>query len=321
MADYDQSITRDVADDPLIPTPVSAQIIQELPTASAVMARARKVPMSTKTNRQPVLSLLPTAYFVNGDTGLKKTSKQDWSNLTLVAEEIAVIVPIPEAYLSDAQVPIWDEVRPRIVEAFGSKVDGATLFGIDKPVTWGDAIVVECANGAGRADHAVELGTGEDIAQDVSKIALAVRQDGFMPAGFVSAPGFDWKLIGERASDGHPIYQQSLTEGQPNRLYGRPLNESLNAAWDDVGVDGAELVVGDWEKAIVGTRQDITFKVFTEGVITDDAGVVILNLMQQDAVALRAVMRMGWVVANPVTAREPNAANRYPFAKLTPFVP
>lgn len=322
MPTYNTSVTRDSSDDPLVPTPVAAQIIQELPTASAVMARAMKAPMSTKSNRQPVLSVLPQAYFVNGDTGMKQTTAQDWANLTLVAEEMACIVPIPEAYLDDAQVPIWNEVRPRIVEAMGALLDGATLFGTNKPSTWGDAIVDEAANGVGRADHQVTAGSGDDLGQDVAALALALRRDGFRANGFVSAPGFTWELVGMRTSQGVPLYQPNLKEGVDTSgvLYGYPLSESENAAWDDVGSDGAKLIVGDWRKAILGTRQDISFRIFTEGVISDDAGNIVLNLMQQDAVALRCTARFGWAVANPVTARESNAANRYPFAVLRPAV-
>lgn len=314
------SITRDAADDPLVPTPVAQQIIQELPTTSAAMARARRVPMSTKSQRQPVLSVLPAAYFVNGDTGLKQTTGQDWTNLSLVAEEIACIVAIPEAYLDDAQVPIWNEVRPRIVEAIGALFDGAVLFGVNKPATWGDAIVPGVGAFAGRADHIVTAGSGDDLAQDVAAVALAIRRDGFGVNGFAAAPGFTWELVGMRSSQGVPIYQPTLQQGvsDSGMLYGYPLNESLNAAWDDAGADGAKLIMGDWTKAIIGTRQDISFKVFTESVITNAAGDVMLNLMQQDAVALRCVARFGWAVANPVTAREPNSQNRYPFGYLKP---
>ena len=81
---YNSIISRDASNDPLVPTPVSAQIIQEMPPRSVMLQRARQVRMSTKTQRQPVLDVLPTAYFVNGDTGLKQTSAQDWKNVELV---------------------------------------------------------------------------------------------------------------------------------------------------------------------------------------------------------------------------------------------
>jgi HK97 family phage major capsid protein len=86
----------------LIPEDASAEIIQGVPSDSAVLQLARRLPnMSRKQTRLPVLATLPTAYFVNGDTGLKQTSSVSWENVYLNAEELAVIVPIPEAVLDD----------------------------------------------------------------------------------------------------------------------------------------------------------------------------------------------------------------------------
>jgi hypothetical protein len=44
----------------------------------------------------------------------------------------------------------------------------------------------------------------------------------------------------------------------------------------------------------------------------------VYNLAQQDMVALRAVMRIGWQVPNPINRVEETEANRYPFALLIP---
>jgi len=41
-------------------------------------------------------------------------------------------------------------------------------------------------------------------------------------------------------------------------------------------------------------------------------------LAQQDMVALRAVMRLGWQVPNPINRIEEDADERYPFAALIP---
>src|SRR5690606_15468602 len=123
---------------------------------------------------------------------------------------IAAIVPIPEAYLDDAQMPIWDQVRPRLVEAIGAKLDGAALFGTDKPSTWPTAIY-QSAVAAGNTSIA---GTGDDFAQDVAVVAEKVAQDGFAVSGFMSRPGLTWRLNGLRSSDGVPIYQPNL-QGSP----------------------------------------------------------------------------------------------------------
>lgn len=306
MATYNQLISRDASDDPLVPTPVSAQIIQEMPAQSAILQRAAQVPMSTKTQRQPVLDVMPIAYFVGGDTGLKQTSAQDWKNVDLVVEEIAAIIPIPEAYLDDAQMPIWDQVRPRLTEAIGSKLDAACLFGIDKPSTWSTAVY----QSAVAAGNAVIAGTGADFAVDVASVAEKVALDGFAVNGFVSRPGLTWKLNGLRSEQGLPIYQPNLQGTPGGTLYGYPMSELTNGGWD---MSEAELLMGDWRKAIIGMRQDVSFKIFTDGVISDDDGKVILNLMQQDSVAMRVVARFAFATANPVTRLNTNAASRSPF--------
>ncbi|WP_289009629.1 phage major capsid protein [uncultured Thermomonospora sp.] len=306
MPTYSDMITRDVSDDPLIPEPVSAQIIQELPSQSFLLQRAAQVRMSTKTQRQPVLDVLPTAYWVSGDSGMKQTSAVDWKNVMLVAEELAVIVPIPEAYLDDAQVPIWDEVRPRIVEALGYKIDAAGLFGVDKPSSW-PADIYSSAVAAG---NTVVVGTGTDFAQDVASLGELIATDGFQITGFAARPGLKWRLVGLRSQDGVPIYQPDLQSGGGGMLYGYPVTEVSNGSWDS---SEAELIAGDWTKCIIGLRQDITWKMFTEGVISDGEGKVVLNLMQQDSVALRVTMRIAYATSNPVTRLNMDGNTRFPF--------
>ena len=82
--------------DTLIPEERAREIIQGTIAQSAVLSRGRKLPnMSSRTYKMPVLDMLPLAYFVNGDTGQKKTTRMAWDKKFITAEEIAVIVPIP----------------------------------------------------------------------------------------------------------------------------------------------------------------------------------------------------------------------------------
>jgi HK97 family phage major capsid protein len=303
-------ITRDVSNDPLVPTPVSAEVIKELPKASAALTLCRKVPMSSKTNSQPVLSVLPQAYWVNGDTGLKSTTRMDWENQVLVAEEMAVIIPVPEAYFDDSQVPIWSEVRPMITQAFGALIDEAVLFGTNKPASWvSDAII------PGAIANANEVAQTADLGVDIAGMGQLLAAQGYMLRSFASEPGFNWQLIAARTAQGVPFYGSgNLALGQPSTIYGMPNFESENGAWTTD--DNVPLLGGDFTKAVIGVRQDITFKVFTEGVITDENGVVLLNLMQQDSVALRVVARFGYALANPVSPLA-EIADRFPFAVLS----
>jgi HK97 family phage major capsid protein len=299
--------------DALIPEPVRNEIIKGLPAASAALTLMRQVRMSTKKERQPVLSALPSAYWVDGDTGLKQTTKAEWENQYLEAEELAVLVPIPDAVADDSDFDIWGELRPSIIEALGAKIDSATIFDEDSPPAFPAAIITAAI----AAGNTVSRGDIGDLAADIGGeggIMNLVEEDGFNVSGFAARMRMKSALRGLRDENGGLLFQPSLQAGTPARLY----DESIvypdgNGSWEDQGID---LIAGDWSKAIIGIRQDITFKMFDSGVISDEDGKVILNLMQQDSKVLRVVMRVGFVVANPINRRSPVAANRYPFAVL-----
>jgi HK97 family phage major capsid protein len=307
---YNTIITRDTPNtpDPFLPEAYVAEILQDAPKSSAALSLMRKQPMSTKKTRQPVLSALPTAYWVNGDTGMKQTTKPEWDNLELVAEELATIVVIPDAYFDDANIPLWPEIRPLLAEAIGKKIDQATLFGLDKPSTWPTAIYP----GTMAAGNTVVAGTGEDLAQDIALLGQELAEDGSSLQAFASVPGFDWRLIGLRDQNGALVYQAGLNDGTPGSIYGRRFLPVENGSWD---ATEALLIGGEWDKAIIGVRQDITYRIFSEGVISDDDGVVLVNLMQQDAKAMRVVMRVGFTVQEPLN-RIAGTGTRYPFATL-----
>lgn len=308
-------IGRHTGTDPLVPQPLVAEVIKELPKASAALNLCRTVPMSTKTSRQPVLSVLPDAYWVQGDTGSKQTSKADWENLELVAEELAVIIPVPDAYMADSAVPIWGEIRPLITQAFGQALDRAVLFGQNKPATWTSQAIIPGIVAAGNT-----VTEGDDIGVSIAGMGEKLAGEGFALNSYAARPGFHWKLAAARTQAGYPIYGSGdLANGVPASLYGRPLAEVENGSW---AMDSnVALIGGEFNKAIVGLRQDLTFRVFTEGVISNPDGTIAYNLMQQDMTALRVVMRVGYALANPVTVMQKDQAKRFPFVGLTPKAP
>ena len=98
-------------------------------------------------------------------------------------------------------------------------------------------------------------------------------------------------------------------------LDGSAINFPRNGSFDKAE---ALLISGDFSQLVYSIRQDITFKLFTEGVVQNTDGSIAYNLMQNDMVALRAVMRLGWEIPNPVNAMAKDKAKRFPFAVLTP---
>lgn len=302
----------------LIPEENAREIIQGVVTQSAVLQRGRKLPnMSSKTYKMPVLDMLPIAYFVNGDTGAKKTTKQAWDKKFITAEEIAVIVPIPEAVLDDSDYDIWGEVKPRVIEAFGKVIDGAVLFDLDKPSTWRDGVVTT----ATKAGSVVTLATGDDLYDKIMAeegIIAKIEESGYFVNGHMADISMRAKLRGLKDTTGNPIFKSDMQNGTTYSLDGSPMNFPNNGAFDK---SKALMISGDFSQLVYAIRQDITFKLFTEGVVQNTDGSIAYNLMQNDMVALRAVMRLGWEIPNPINSMETDKTKRCPFAILKAGTP
>lgn len=301
----------------LIPDPVTREIMQGAIAESAVLRMGRRLAnMSSKTQTINVLDALPSAYFVNGeatDSGAgdawKQTTKMAWDKKKIYAEEIAVIVPIPEAVLDDSDYDIWGEVRPRLTEAFGKVIDAAILFGTNKPSTWRNGVVPSAI----AAGNGVPVGTSvfDDIMGENGLIAK-VELDGFNPNGVMSAIQMRGKLRGLKDTTGQPIFKSDMQGATRYGLDGMDMYFPMNGAFDPTQ---AQMIVGDWSQLVYAIRQDMTFKIFTEGVIQDPSTKAITyNLMQNDMVALRAVMRLGWEIANPINAYNADITNPFPFS-------
>ena len=317
MATYNSLVSRTDAG-PLIPEDAAAEIIKEATEGSAIMrmvpaAQVRR--LSRAQHRIPVLSVLPTAYFVSGDTGLKQTTEQNWKNVYINIEELAAIVPIPEAVIADADYDLWGEIRPSIAESIGAAFDAAVLYGTNAPASWPDDLLTQMV----AAGHTVELGSvGTDLYDDLldeTGVLSLIEEDGYMASGHLAALSMRARLRGLRDTAGQPLFTTDLREAQRYALDGEPLDFPRNGAFDPTET---LLVSGDWSKIVLGIRQDLTWKVITEGVITDADGAIVYNLPQQDMAALRVTFRVGWALPNPENRINTDDTTRLPFAALVP---
>lgn len=288
-------------------------IFQDAPKSSTFLSMARKLPnMTSNQTRIRVLDFLPTAYWVSGDTGFKQTSEQAWDNVFLNAEELAVIVPIPEAVFDDAEFDIFGEVIPRVNEAIGTSIDGAAIFGINRPAGW-RADIVTTARQAGN-----NVSPGSDLyaaLYEPNGVWDKIESAGYTVGGAIAKPGFRAQLRGIRDEVGRLLFLSNMQQPGQFTLDGTPLVFPENGAFDTTV---ASLVAGDWSKAVYAIRQDITVKILDQGVIQDPSTKeIVYNLAQQDMIALRVVFRMGWALPNPATRLDGDRVS-CPFAYLEP---
>lgn len=305
----------------LIPEENSREIIQSVPEQSVTMRLMHRLPdLSTRTRTIPVLSALPMAYFVDGDTGYKQTTSQAWENVRLYAEEIACIVPIPEAVLDDADYDIWANVKPRLIEAIGATFDKAVLFGTNKPANFPAGIVP----GAIAAGNVVELGSQDSLYLELmgeNGLVAKIEEDGYVPNGYLGAIAMRSKMRGTLDNNGLPIFGRAVyRDGVGARSSYELDGTSIEFPRTEV-MDAAQslLIGGDWGAPVWAIRSDINTKLLTEAVIQDpNTKEIVYNLAQQDMVALRVTFRAGWALPNPVNRVNSDKATRYPFAVLTP---
>ena len=287
----------------LIPEQVMEEIFKEAQKYSKVLQLFRRLPnMASDKMRLKVVDSLPVAYWVNESTnnGRKSTTKMAWDNVYLTAEELAVIVPIKDNVLDDADVDIWEQVKPELVKAIAKKIDQAVLFGVDAPASFGAGIIPTITSKA----KAIEE-TGR-LYSDINDVMTAVEESGYEVTGLLGGVGLKGKFRMMTDTTGQPLNTTEI--GSLNRAF------VDNGAWDKTV---ATLIAGDFNEAVYSIRKDVTFDVFREGVIQNPDGSIAYNLMQEDMSAIRVTFRFGTAVPNPVTSLD-GTETRYPFAALVP---
>ena len=281
-----------------------AEIIQGVTKQSAALRMFRRLPnMSSTIMRMRVLDALPMAYWVNDstDNGRKQVTNAAWANKYIVPAEIAVIVPIKEDVLDDASIDIWGEIRPRLVEAIGKKIDQAVFVGVDKPSAWRADLLSSIA----QAGAYVSQGSGT-LYSAINDAMVKVEESGYNPTGIVGGVDVKGKFRMMLDTSGQPIKGTEIDE--------LPKAYIDNGAWDKTK---AQMIIGDFTQAVYSIRQDITYKVLDQAIIQNPSdGEIMYNLAQEDMVALRVVMRLGWEIPNPITALQPDEAVRFPFAAI-----
>ena len=312
------NITNREAAEALIRQQIIDSIVQDAPKSSIVMQLGRRLPnMTSNQTRMRVLDTLPTAYWVDGDTGFKQTSMQAWDNVYINAGELAVIVPIPEAVVADADTDLIGEITPRINESIGKRFDAAILFGENRPAAWQNDIITVARQAGNNVADTAEKDLYDKIMSE-GGLLNKVEEDGYAVNGAIAALGMRAKLRGLRTNDGLPIFKSDMQGTTPYALDGAPMYFPENGSFDKTI---AQMIVGDFRQLVWAIRQDITVKILDQSVSQDPVTKAIqYNLAQQDMIAIRVVFRAGWALPNPATRLNEDRTG-CAFAYLEPATP
>jgi len=301
-----------------IPANISNLMLTSLTDQSAALALGTRIPMPNGVTSFPVLSALPVAYWVTGDTGMKQTTTAAWASKTIAIDELAVIVPVPENVLDDVDFDLWGALRPLMEAAIARAIDSAVFLDINKPATQPAAIITAAAAAGNTVTRGTATAADGGVAKDISDLIIKLEDDGYIPNGGIARTGLRGLIRGLGAAQDALVSAALGSQLSVNDWYGVDMTYPMRGLWP-TAVSTTEAIVGDFSQLVIGVRSDFTYKLITEGVITDATSpnpLIIYNLPQQDMVALRVTFRLGWQVANPINYDNQVEASRYPFGRL-----
>lgn len=284
--------------------------LQYAANTSAVLKAFPTRNLGTKITHEPVLATKPHAKWViessSDADGVKPTGKITWADKTLVAEELAVIVPIHENVLDDASTNTIDDITKAGGESMAYALDAAVTFGINKPATWtSDALYTSAHNDA----NVFALGTSagaDDLAGSILQAAESLA-DRYDPTTLLTRRGLKYKLANLRDADGRPIFLSTMSDGvMQENLYGLDTFFETGTVDDGAGgdrlvwdPDTAEGLVVDRSRVLIGIRQDIQVKFLDQATLTGPSGTII-NLAERDMVAFRFKARYAYALGDNI---------------------
>jgi HK97 family phage major capsid protein len=301
----------------VIPREYSAQIIEEATQSSAALTLGQRLPMGTRISELPIPKTFPKADWVTapntGGTGRKPYADIGLQPQVITAEEVAAVIAVPEVYLDDNDINLWNFCRPRLAEAIGVAVDDAMIFGAaGTPATFPPGGVVGAAQIVTPAD-------ATDVVDAVNMAMSLVEADGLAVTGHAADLVVKGRLRGVRDETGALLLgtEQAGTTQRPT-LYGVPISYN---AFTQLGVAAPDFITGAWQYLIIGVREDIRFKIDTSGVILGTTTALSVSAFQDNVVLMKVWARFGCAIVSPPTVRRPAGSRPFARVKLASVAP
>jgi len=271
-----------------VPTEKAADIIADTVRGSSILRLAKVEQMESDKKEYAVMTDGPGAYWV-GETERIQTATASWIFPQIEAKKIAVIIPTTKEKMNDTTISVFETLKPYIAEAFHQTIDKACLFGDGSPFATN---IYDAALGAGNIQMRA---AGENLDITVSEAMGLVEDKGYDVDGFAAHYGVRREIRNLRDANGNQLYVPGI---DGSKFYELPIEFVRNGAWDR---DRADFLGGVWRYAIVGIRQGIEYEVLKEATlqnVTMPDGKP-LSLAEQDMIAIKATMRLGFLVIKP----------------------
>lgn len=252
------------------------EILKGLRETSAVIELGQYQEMTGRTKDFNFLTNTEGAYWV-GEGEKVQTGKDTLVNATLVAKKLSKNIIVSREFLNYTWSDFFEEVKPKIVEAFNQAIDDAVIRGINNPFEQSiDGVVTDNGNVVEGAIDFDAISGAFDLVYDSNN----------QPNAVIST-------LRNRTA------LRNAVDASTNLVYDSSTNQLDGVQVQDIAsLPKGELYVGDFDYVYYGIPQGVEFFVLTEGTISDVSGSDgnPINLGERQLIALQPTLYFGALI-------------------------
>ena len=266
--------------DGTIPEKYNKLILKEIMNGSKVMQLARYEEMDSKEKKFEYFAKGPGAYWV-GEGEKIQTSKPQWMQATMVAKKLGVIVPCSREFLHYKMSDFFEEMRPKIAEAFYKKFDDAAILNMENPFPQS---VDESAMAAGN------LISGGITYDNILEMEDILNNEDYDVNAFISTKKNRSTLRNVNKVE-NGVIVESLYDRGANTIDGLPVA-------DLKGLERGNLYAGDFDYMYYGIPFGMSYKIDESAQLSTlkNADGTPVNLFEQELAALRVTMDVAFMI-------------------------
>jgi len=285
----------------LVPTYVSDQIITLAQKYGLIRQRAKKWPMQGINENIPTLSTL-TAYRLAGDTAAITSSQPTTGALQLRAKTVGVIIPVSKVLLENATADLVDAISDLAAKAIAKLEDQWGLLGLGsgEGVFQTSGVPVTTLASATTYSGA----TAEDLLSMLDQIDENFLSPSMRWALSLSVLNVFRRLRAAVSTDKQGFLFEGFGGSLPPTMWDVPYDTTAVMPKTSDGSQAAKafLALVDYDNVIYGDSKQYQMEISDQATITDTDGSTLINLFQQNMVALKVYGLVDIELSNPTKA-------------------
>lgn len=266
--------------DGTIPEKYNKLILKEVMENSKVMQLAKYEQMDSKEKKFEYFAKGPGAYWV-GEGEKIQTSKPQWLQAKMVAKKLGVIIPCSREYLTYKMSNFFEEMKPKIAEAFYKKFDAACILNADNPFPQ------SIEGSITTADNKIE---GDITYDNILALEDKLTDEDYDVNAFISTKKNRSTLRNVHKIE-NGVVVETLYDRKSNTLDGLPVVDLKDLA-------KGTLYAGDFDYMYYGIPYGMSYKIDESAQLSTlkNADGTPVNLFEQELIALRATMDVAFMV-------------------------